>query len=77
MKKKRVAVPVKKQLPAMKKVCHKGYTAVQSNRNFHVMIGKGGKMVSHASVDHPMTEDELRQAIDEYISLAGKVGAVQ
>lgn len=58
----------------MKKVEHKGYTAVQSPRNHHVMIGKGGKMVYHASYDHPLTEDELKKAIEDYLATAERLG---
>ena len=58
----------------MKKVEHKGYTVVQSPRNNHVMIGKDGKMVCHAKYDHPLTEDELKQRVDDYLALAERMG---
>lgn len=73
MKKKRVAAPEKKA-PTMKKITYKGFTAVQSPRNHHVMVGKDGKMVHHAAVDHPMTDKELRQMVDDYIALAERLG---
>ena len=55
----------------MKKLEHRGYTIVQSPRNHHVMIGKDGHSVYHAQVDHPLTDEELRRVVDDYISLAG------
>ena len=58
----------------MKRVEHKGFTAVQSPRNHHVMIGKDGKRVYHAQYDHSLTEDELRQTIDDYLVLAERLG---
>lgn len=73
MKKKRVAAPEKKA-SAMRKLTYKGYTVVQSNLNHHVMIGKAGKMVHHAAVDHPATDKELRQMVDDYIELAERLG---
>ena len=73
MAKKNVAAPEKKA-PAMKKLTYKGYTVVQSARNNHVMVGKDGKMVHHAACDRPMTDKELRQMVDDYIALAGRLG---
>lgn len=58
----------------MKRVEHKGYTVVQSPRNHHVMIGKNGKMVYHAHCDHQLTEDELKQRVDDYLALAERLG---
>lgn len=55
----------------MKKLEHRGYVIVQSPRNHHVMIGKDGHSVYHAQVDHPLTDEELRRVVDDYISLAG------
>ena len=52
----------------MKKLEHRGYTIVQSPRNHHVMIGKEGRSVYHASYTRQLTEEELRQAVDEYIT---------
>ena len=58
----------------MKKLEHRGYVIVQSPRNNHVMIGKDGRTVYHASYDRPMTDDELRQAVDTYVdTLSGLV----
>ena len=58
----------------MKKMEHRGYVIVQSPRNNHVMIGKDGRTVYHASYDRPMTDDELRQTIDTYVdTLSGLV----
>lgn len=58
----------------MKKLEHRGYVIVQSPRNNHVMIGKDGRTVYHASYDRPMTDDELRQDVDTYVdTLSGLV----
>ena len=58
----------------MKKLEHRGYVIAQSPRNNHVMIGKDGRTVYHASYDRPMTDDELRQTIDTYVdTLSGLV----
>ena len=54
----------------MKKLEHRGYVIVQSPRNHHVMIGKDGRTVYHGNYDHHLTDDELRQAVDAYITLA-------
>ncbi len=61
----------------IKKVEHKGYTVVQSPRNHHIMIGKGGKMVYHAQYDHPLTEDELKQRVDDYLVLMERLGGLR
>ena len=60
--------------PTMKKLTHRGYTVVQSPRNHHVMIGKDGKRVFHGQVDHSMTDDELREYVDNFITLAAELG---
>lgn len=73
-KKKKNQEPVKAAPVPMKKVEHKGYTAVQSPRNHHVMIGKGGKMVYHASYDRSLTEDELKKAVEDYLATAERMG---
>ena len=52
----------------MKKLEHRGYVIVQSPRNHHVMIGKDGRTVYHASYTRQLTEEELRQTVDEYIT---------
>lgn len=57
----------------MKKLEHRGFTIVQSPRNHHVMIGKDGHMVYHAHYDHPLTDDELRERVDDYITLAASL----
>lgn len=72
-KKKRTEAAPEKAAP-MKKVEHKGYTAVQSPRNHHIMIGKDGKMVYHAQYDHDLTEDELRARIDDFLALRERLG---
>lgn len=72
-KKKKNQEPVKAAPVPMKKVEHNGYTVVQSPRNHHIMIGKAGKMVCHAQYDHPLTEDELKKAVDDYLALAERL----
>lgn len=67
-KKRKTEQPAAKPAP-MRRVTHRGYTAVQSPRNNHIMIGKDGKMVYHAHYDHALTEDGLRQRIDDYLAL--------
>lgn len=74
MSKKRHPEPQQAPTPTMKKLTHRGYTVVQSAQNHHVMIGKNGKRVFHGQVDHPMTDDELREYVDDFIALAGKLG---
>lgn len=73
-KKKKNQEPVQATPVLMKKVEHKGYTVVQSPRNHHIMIGKDGKMVYHAHYDHQLTEDELKQRVDDYLTLAERLG---
>lgn len=72
-KKKKKQDPVQQKPAPMKKVAHRGYTAVQSPRNHHVMIGKDGKMVYHAHYDKPLTEEELKERIDDYLELAERL----
>lgn len=67
-KKKKTEQPAAQPAP-MRRVTHRGYTAVQSPRNNHVMIGKDGKMVYHSQYDKPLTEEGLRKAIDDFIQL--------
>lgn len=69
MSKKRKQEAPRDLQPTMKKLTHRGYTVVQSPRNHHVMIGKNGKRVFHGQADHSMTDDELRQYVDDYITL--------
>jgi len=66
-KKRKNEQPAAKPAP-MQRVTHRGYTAVQSPRNNHVMIGKAGKVVYHAQYEINLTEDGLRKVIDDYIS---------
>lgn len=73
MAKKRVAASEKKA-PGMKKITYKGFTAVQSPRNYHVMIGKDGKPVHHSVENHLLTDKELQQMVDDYIALAERLG---
>lgn len=70
MSKKKTRSTQPAQSAGMKKLEHRGYTIVQSPRNHHVMIGKDGHMVYHAHYDRPMTDEELRQRVNDYITLA-------
>lgn len=72
-KKKKNQEPVKATPAPMRRVTHRGYTAVQSPRNNHVMIGKAGRMVYHAQYEINLTEDGLRKVIDDYIARSEKV----
>lgn len=74
MAKKRTAPVPEKKVPGMKKITYKGFTVVQSGRNHHVMIGKDGKKVHHEALDHPATDKELRQMVDDYIALTERLG---
>ena len=47
---------------------HKGYMAVQS-ANHHVHISQNGRTCLHSSVDHPLSDAELREMIDLCIKL--------
>ena len=71
MSKKQVRNTQPAKPAGMKKLEHRGYTVVQSPRNHHVMIGKDGRRVYHAPVDHPLTDEELRQQVDDYITIMG------
>lgn len=71
-KKKRNEQPEVKPSPIMK-VQHRGYTAVQSPRNFHVMIEKNGHMVCHVHKDRLLTEAELRETVDNYLFIREEV----
>ena len=68
MAKKKHPEPVRAKPAPMKKVEHKGYTAVQSPRNNHVMIGKDGKMVYHATCVGPLSDNELCKIVDEFLT---------
>ena len=72
-KKKRNQEQLKSAPVVMKKVEHKGYTAVQSPRNHHIMIGKDGRMVYHAHFDRPLTENELKQKVEDYLTMEAKM----
>ena len=53
MSKKQVRNTQPAKPAGMKKLEHRGYVIVQSPRNNHVMIGKDGRTVYHASYDRP------------------------
>lgn len=73
MKKKKNAAPVQAKPATMKKVEHRGLTAVQNPMNHHIMICRGGKMVYHAQYDHALIDVELRKVIDDYLVLAERM----
>ena len=70
MSRKQARNPQPAKPAGMKKLEHRGYTIVQSPRNHHIMIGKDGRMVYHAHYDHPLTDEELRERVDDYITIA-------
>lgn len=72
MSKKKKIAPAQEKPAPMRRVMHRGYTAVQSPRNNHVMIGKAGKMVYHAQYEINLSEDGLRKVIDDYIARSEK-----
>lgn len=55
---------------------YRGYTAIQSGYNLHVMICKDGHMKMHSQCDSPMTEDGLREMIDNYLEISGKLAGI-
>ena len=74
-KKKKKPVPEpEKQATKRTRVEHRGHTAVQSGFNHHIMIGKDGKVVSHVHATRPYTEKELKEAIDNYITMRQRLG---
>lgn len=53
-----------------RKIEYKGYIIVQSDYNNHVMIADAdGRMMMHASCTHRMTDDELRDMIERYVTM--------
>lgn len=60
--------------PGIRKLEYKGLVIAQSTSNHHIMIGKNGKRVFHAQVDRPLTDDELRKEVDDYLVLAERMG---
>lgn len=46
---------------------HMGYTSWQNWRNYHIMIVKGDRMVSHISCDRRMKPRELKKEIERHI----------
>lgn len=73
MSKKKRAVPAQEKPAPIRRVTHRGYTAVQSPRNNHLMIGKAGKVVYHTQYEINLSEDGLRKVIDDYITQSEKV----
>lgn len=51
-------------------VTYKGYTATQTNYNYHVNITKDNRCVCHATCNKRKTQDELRDMIDTYIEFS-------
>ena len=74
MKKRNPVAAPEKKAPILKKLTYKGFTVAQHIKSLRVMIGKDGKMVHHAAVDHRLTDRELRQMVDDYIALAERLG---
>lgn len=63
-----------KPMPNIRRIEHKGYVAVQDPRNPYVMIFSttDGRMVMHSRCDAPMTDDELRELVDNYLTIVGR-----
>lgn len=58
------------------KVTYKGYTAIQSDYNNHVMVfDHEGHAVCHASVMAKCSLLELKEHIDDYLKLLEKIKA--
>lgn len=74
MSKKKDRNPQPAKPAGMKKLEHRGYVIIQSTSNHHVMIRKDGRMVYHANYDRPLTDEQLRQRVDEYLKLAEVLG---
>lgn len=76
MSKEQIAQSVLKQakeqfiyiLEQMKKrrIQHKGYEVTQASNN-HLWITKDGKTVMHSQCNKPLSEDGLKEAVDDYI----------
>lgn len=50
------------------KLNYKGYTISQASNN-HIMITKDDDMVFHANATKKLTEDELKEKIDNFLKL--------
>lgn len=46
---------------------YKGYEAIQES-NHHIWIGKDGKMICHINCDKPLTDEELKEKIETFIT---------
>ena len=73
-KKKKPIQEAQPQATRWTKVTHMEYTAVQSKTSLHIAIGKGGKVVGRYLGDHAYTEEELKDAIEEFIALRSRLG---
>lgn len=73
-KKKKIVKEEQPQAPKRTRVEYRGHTAVQSGYNHHILIGKGGKVVSHVHATRPYTAKELEDAIDNFITLRQRLG---
>ena len=51
-----------------KKIEHRGYTVEQTS-NYHIWIGKKGKMVCHAQCTKKLTDDELKEYVDTLLEI--------
>lgn len=52
-----------------RRIEHKGYVVLQDAYNHHVMILKDKKMVMHSQCDSKKNDDELREMVDNYLTL--------
>lgn len=52
----------------MKRVNYKGYKISQASNN-HIMILKGNEMVFHVNAIKKLTEEELKEQIDNFLNL--------
>lgn len=52
----------------MERVNYKGYTISQASNN-HIMITKDNEMVFHANATKKLTEDELKEKINNFLKL--------
>jgi len=56
----------------VKTVEYKGFRVSQSVYNCHVIISKDDKMVLHSASDRILTNEELCQMVDDYLSFASE-----
>ncbi len=55
-------------------ITHRGTTAVQDERNHHIMIfDESGAAAMHCTVERPLSENELKSTIDNYFLITGNI----